>query len=118
MPAFVRYPVKFSDVLEDGTYMVDAHGDLHRMEYDTGYMVGVHPITVKQDGHAVFLNRVDGDDEIPKLTLVGRWTDESDGFVYWDEVEVIDNLLDAGNIARSRGELAIWDNLNNKEIRV
>lgn len=111
---------KFSDVTKDGTYMVDAHGTLHTMQYDTGYMVGVRPI----DFEATF------DKEIPKFTVVGRWTDRREGFdwnsgyeiaenvVYWDEVELIDNLLDAGNIARSRGELAIWDNFNGKEIRV
>jgi len=100
---------KISEVTEDGTYMVDASGDLHRMEYSTGYMVGVKPLDYK----------VMFGGDVPKLTLIGRWTDTEDGrFVYWDEVELVDNLLDAGNIARARGELAIWDNLNNCEVRV
>lgn len=101
--------MRFSDVTEDGTYMVDAHGDLHRMEYSTGYMVGVKSISWN------FIRVVE---EIPKLTLVGRWTDESSGIVYWDKVELVTNLLKAGNKARKRGELAIWDNFNGKEIRV
>jgi len=106
-------PVRFSDVTEDGTYMVDAHGDLHRMEYTSGYTVAIRPVTPYP---------VEGErsDIITPLRVVGRWTDTStpDKDVYWDVVEVIDNLLGAGNIARQRGELAIWDNLNNKEIRV
>lgn len=99
--------MRFSDIHEDGTYMVDAHGDLHHMEYSTGYMVGIREIQPEE---------IQGD--IPKLTLVGKWTDARTFRTYWDEVEVIDNLLDAGNIARQRGELAIWDNFNGKEIRV
>lgn len=102
--------VQYSDITEDGTYMVDASGTLHRMEYSTGYMVA------KQ---SVLIYPLDSlHTEIPKLTVLGRWTDFEDGSIYWDEVELIDNLLDAGNTARERGELAIWDNLNGKEIRV
>lgn len=106
---------KFSEVTEDGTYLVDASGTLHRMEYTSGYMVGVKAIGVDTGSAWGF------DGEMQKLTLIGRWTDQvTEGYsvVYWDEVEVIDNLLDAGNIARERGELAIWDNFNGCEIRV
>jgi len=112
-------PVRFSDVTEDGTYLVDAHGDLHRMKYDTGYMVGVKPLTPDTF-----------EEELPKLTLVGRWTDHKSGFdwdsgydvnenvIYWDEVQLIEGLTAALDVARERGELAVWDNLNNNEIRV
>lgn len=114
---------RFSDITEDGTYWVGLTGNLTKESLTTGYMVGVKA-----------LNPVEGDnsDIIPPLTLVGRWTNyledvpngpgefdyDTVNVVYWDKVEVIDNLLDAGNIARQRGELAIWDNLNNTEIRV
>lgn len=110
MTTFIKSPVQFSDVTEDGTYLVDASGDLHRMEYASGYMVAEM---------SVLIYPLDSlHTEIPKLTVLGRWTDFEDGLIYWDEVELIDNLLNAGNIARARGELAIWDNLNNCEVRV
>lgn len=105
--------VRFSEIQEDGTYLVDASGDLHTMSYTDGYMVGV-----------LELSPVEGErsDIITPGTLVGRWTDRAnDGghdSVYWDRVEYVDRLEVAEFRARQRGELAIWDNAAGKEIRV
>lgn len=99
--------MRFSDITTDGTYMLDADDTLHRMEYRSGYTVAKAPI-----------NDVQPEEELPVLRLFGKWTHPTSGVVYWDEVEVIDSLLEAGNKARQRGELAVWDNLNNREFFV
>lgn len=110
----ITSPVRFSDIVVDGTYLVDASGTLHRMNYTSGYTVAVKPIGLSFDSASTdYVGR-----DVPKLTLVSRWTHPVSGNVYWDEVEVIDSLLEAGNVARQRGELAIWDNLNNSEFFV
>ena len=103
--------MRFSEITEDGTYMLDAHGDLHRMNYTSGYTVAVKPIAVLPSGFYVGY-------DIPELVVIGKWTHPVSGLVYWDEVEVIESLLEAGNVARQRNELAIWDNLNNREFFV
>lgn len=103
--------MRFSDITEDGTYMLDAHGDLHRMNYTSGYTVAKLALWSDKPSNPFTL-------EMPKLALLGKWTHPVSGVIYWDEVEVIDSLLEAGNVARQRGELAIWDNLNNREVFV
>lgn len=99
--------------MEDGTYKVTDTG-LELVTLTHGYTVAIRPVDNS------------GATEYPTGTLLGKWTDKRDDSdylfetetVYWDEVEVIESRLDAGNIARARGELAVWDNLNNCEMRV
>lgn len=89
---------------QDGTYRVDALGFPILIRVTHGYIVAKRAL----------------DHQTPFIPgqLVGRWEDTETGTLYWDEVEVIESRLDAGNIARQRGELAVWDNLNNCEMRV
>lgn len=90
-------------ITEDGTYRVESIGFSTPVLTD-GYVVAVRPIKREAD--------------IPTTgTLFGRWTD-TDGTVYWDEVEVIDSLIGAIAAAHYRNELAIWDLSTNQEIRV
>lgn len=90
-------------IIQDGTYRVENIGYSTPTLAD-GYVVGVRPIKREAD--------------VPTLgTLFGRWT-ASDGTVYWDEVEVIDELHEALKAASTRGELAIWDLAMGVEIPV
>lgn len=90
-------------IIEDGTYRVETIG-FSIPELTTGYVVALQAIRREAD--------------IPNLgTLFGRWTD-TDGTVYWDEVEVFEDETEALLTAASRGELAIWDIARGVEIRV
>lgn len=90
-------------IINDGTYRVE------RIGYSTptltdGYVVAVRPLQHESD-------------IVTEGALFGRWTD-TDGTVYWDEVEVIGNIWYALHAAYLRNELAIWDLAENKELRV
>jgi hypothetical protein len=103
------------NIKEDGTYLLSRDGKVYPVELKSGYVVGVKSLA--------------NDDLVPN-GLFGRWTDHKEGFdwntgyeindnvIYWDEVELIDNVIDALFAAKSRGELAIWDNANQCEVRV
>lgn len=93
----------------DGTYSTNQDGFASPVNTEAlrGYIVAVRS-----------LNGVPTTDDVPRDSLIGKWTDTVTGVVYWDEVELIDDLLTAGNVARRRGEIAIWDCLNNREFRV
>lgn len=47
----------------------------------------------------------------------GVWVDKEDGQIFFDAVDHMQTLEDALNIGRERGELAVWDIENSKEIR-
>ena len=49
---------------------------------------------------------------------VGIWSDSTTGTTYLDVVEVIADRSDAEALARSTGEIAIWDLVNQVEVRV
>ena len=49
--------------------------------------------------------------------FAGVWTDSDTGLVYVDISRKVDDLYTALAIAESRGELAVWDVAENKEIR-
>lgn len=90
-------------ITEDGTYRVENIG-FSTVELTEGYVVAVRPIQREAD--------------IPTTgTIFGRWTD-TDGMVYWDEVEVIDNVWYALHAAYLRNEKAIWDLAEDRELRV
>jgi len=48
----------------------------------------------------------------------GVWTDSEDGKVYFDAVSHFRTLQASLFVGRQRGEIAIWDIANGKEIRV
>lgn len=49
---------------------------------------------------------------------VGGWLDKETMFYYVDYSMQINNLSDALELAKQHNELAIWDSLENKEIRL
>jgi hypothetical protein len=89
--------------MEDGTYRVGYYNQLIPVTLSHGYIVAI-----KSTDSKVY----------PENTLIGKWTDMDTGIVYWDEVELIEDLLTAANVARQRGEIAISDCFNNCEFRV
>jgi len=92
--------------------MLDAHGQVNRVSYRSGYTVSKETLVILTG------SAYDSVPSMPVGVAVGRWTHPVSGLIYWDEVEVIESLLEAGNVARERGELAIWDNFNNREFFV
>lgn len=91
-------------IIADGTYRTESIG-FSTPELTTGYVVATRPIKREAD--------------IPNEgTLFGRWTDEATGEVFWDEVEIFQDVVEALLIAANRGERAIWDLGEKVEIRV
>ena len=81
-------------IIEDGTYRVENIG-YSAPVLTIGYVVATRPIKREAD--------------LPTTgELFGRWT-AADGTVYWDAVEVIDDLHTALTLAAQRGEQAVWD---------
>lgn len=91
-------------IIADGTYRIENIG-FSTPELTTGYVVAIRPIQHEAD-------------IVTEGALFGRWTDETDGKVYWDEVEVFQDVTEALLVAANRGELAIWDLAEKVEIRV
>lgn len=106
------------DITQDGTFLLsEVDGKAYPVELHSGYMVGVKSLN--------------GTDEAP-TGLFGRWTNyledvpngpgefdyDTVDVVYWDEVELVNDKSEAIALAEMYGELAIWDNANNEEIRV
>ncbi len=52
------------------------------------------------------------------VQTVGSWLDTTDGTVYLDYGSTTDDMAQALDIARKRGEIAIWDSVANREIRL
>jgi len=48
----------------------------------------------------------------------GVWTDQEDGKIYFDGVTHMGTLAGAAALARRRKEIAVWDILNEDEVRV
>lgn len=105
--------MRFSDITEDGTYTVNPDGSVERVNLTSGYTVAVEAISA-----LLLTEESELPTYLPANLFFGKWTHPVSGVVYWDVVQVIESLLEAGNVARQRGELAIWDNLNNKEFFV
>jgi hypothetical protein len=101
-------------------YSVNIRGDVPT----DGYMVGgeVDSLVLTEDD--LFPMR-DTDTWLVKhldlldnpVYFAGVWTDADTGKVYVDISRKVDDLYTALAIAESRGELAIWDVVNGKEIR-
>ena len=92
--------------LADGTYVQTRTGvqDASTLFQGRGYIVAVRPFV---EGDALEI----GD-------LIGSWTDTETGKVYLDHVEHYWDERIALNLAAVRGEIAIWDVANSKEIRL
>ena len=53
-----------------------------------------------------------------KFDSVGGWLDKDSMIYFVDYSMQLDNLSDALQLAKENNELAIWDSLDNKEIRL
>lgn len=90
--------------LSDGTYLRYGHNNL-RLTPDHGYWVAsvsVDPHDLEDDHGAIF----------------GVWVDTDTNTTYYDRVVFITELQQALDLARHNDQIAIWDNANNKEIRL
>lgn len=105
--------------MEDGTYLVKRDGSIvnYSERWNYGFFVA--------DGRKGFkLDReIEPTASIQALgyihdykTLVGVWTDTTTGIVYIDPVDHVSDYDSAIELAKDRGELAIWDAFKGEEI--
>ena len=108
--------MKESQTYTDGTYAITSEGITdYGVRWAYGYMVGVETIVAANIGRYPTGHELR---TIAGLGLVGVWKDVQGGRVYVDKVRHIDTLAEALELARSLGELAIWDLREQCEIRV
>jgi hypothetical protein len=88
--------------IPDGTYL-----------YQNG---GLTPITVT-DGYWVAEREITPA-ELTSGMIVGVWTDTDTGKVWLDKTRLVKNLTRATQLAVLWNQLAVWDNANQREIRV
>ena len=83
-----------------------------------GYVVGLEGI-VDPALHSIDVpNWVYRMIQIHPGVYFGVWQDSETGKVYYDAVEIYEDLQEALRAGHSRGEIAIWDLANAVEIRV
>lgn len=89
---------------------IDRYGD----SPDEGYVVGVEGIKDPKtlDDIREWVTKLEG-----TPYYFGSWRDSETGSVFYDAVEIYEDLQDALRAATERGELAIWDLTHAKEIR-
>jgi len=87
------------------------------MPYEGFYVGGSVPSLVtdtlpsEDDVHAYV-------DTFPYAEYAGIWTDSETGKVYVDIVDHYNSAAVATHVARTRGELAVWDISGQQEVRV
>jgi hypothetical protein len=89
--------------LQDGTYLKLSDTNLIKIETDQGYWVAEEETTI-EDAY--------------QGTIIGVWNDKETGKVWVDKSKYFDNQINALFWARQFNQLAIWDNANQKEIRL
>lgn len=107
-----------------GSYVI--WPDVRRAGLSSGYYVGGRVPSVQCEGSAggwpaamsAFLR-----DNRPALAcfpgrVFGVWLDHQTGVLHLDVSDHVADLADALSLAASRGELAIWDIANLREVRV
>lgn len=106
--AFGTWSVRFSPApgAPDGTYRLD-NGELVALSLEDGYQVGA------PGGYVVTLRPRAGQIAAWAAAVgwatFGIWTDPTDGRIYVDPCEHVADRAAALELARERGELAIWD---------
>ncbi|WP_029090044.1 hypothetical protein [Brevibacterium album] len=70
-----------------------------------------------QDAVARILSDLIVTETVAAAQAVGVWRDSDTGLVYVDASSIIADREDALAVARERGELAVWDRVNGREIR-
>lgn len=86
--------------IKDGTYNPITGKEARHIK---GYYVGIEPTDLNNPN-------------FKQGQLLGTWTDK--GKLYIDKTEHIKDLDEAIGRAKARGEIAIWDIKNKKEIRI
>lgn len=108
--------------MQDGTYLVTDGAIVNYGErWAYGYFVALHGgIKLDRKSHIAPENwvRYMGSDFEGVSHLIGVWTDHETGTVYIDPVEHIADYETAVAHATQRGELAIWDAREDREIRI
>jgi hypothetical protein len=89
--------------LSNGTYLRLGNDNLVKIDTNQGYWVAYEQVELA--------DTLSGE-------LVGVWTDTDTGKVWVDRVQFFDKLEPALFIAEQFNQLAIWDNANQKEIRL
>lgn len=107
--------------LEDG-YSVNVYGEVPT----SGYMVGgeVEALELSKDHPRPYLTTDAWLDKhwsyfsrFPAEYYAGIWKDSETGITYVDISRNVEDIHTAVGIALSRGEIAVWDVTNGKEIR-
>lgn len=88
--------------MEAGTYLFQ-NGRLTRLEVTSGYWVAERELAPS---------------ELVSGMIVGVWQDSKTGKVWLDKTRLVPNLTRATQLATLWNQLAIWDNQNQKEIRI
>lgn len=89
--------------LQDGTYLKLSDTNLIKIETDKGYWVAEHETII---------------DATPNYKIIGVWNDTDTGKVWIDQSWYFEDLDTALFWAKRWNQLAIWDNANQKEIRL
>ena len=102
--------------LKDQGATVDRDGIAN--PYDTGYYVGgLYPSLVFDSVHTMDRGEVAWWIGNHPANLYGVWEDDETGKVYVDAVQWDVSRRAAVQVGRDRGELAVWDIKNSREIR-
>lgn len=107
--------------MKDGTYLVTPYEIVNYGErWAYGYFVGLPGGYSFSKGELVGLGLATTRmlSELTGQSLIGWWTDPETGIVHIDPVEHVADYETAVAHARQRGELAIWDAREDREVRV
>ena len=88
--------------LQDGTYLFQ-NGSFIRLDVKSGYWVAERELSPS---------------ELKSGQVVGVWRDSKTGKLWLDKTRLVDNLTRATQLATLWQQLAIWDNANQKEVRI
>ena len=112
----MSYSMTESKTYTDGTYAITPESITdYGVRWGYGYMVGVETIVAANIGRYPTGHELR---TIAGLGLVGVWKDIQGGRVYVDKVRHIGTREEAMTLAKSLGEIAIWDLRGQCEIRV
>jgi hypothetical protein len=89
--------------LQDGTYLKLSDNNLVKIETDKGYWVA--------EKETSLFDAYNG-------TIIGVWNDKDTGKLWVDKSRYFEDLETALFWAKLFDQLAIWDNANQKEIRL
>jgi hypothetical protein len=88
--------------IPDGTYLYQ-NGAFTPIQMADGYWVAERELSPS---------------ELQSGMVVGVWTDEATGKVWLDKTRLVRNLTKATMYATLWQQIAIWDNANQREVRI